>query len=114
MSDELDPELLSVDASRLLSTEGNLNALATITMRLIEDETMTREQTTRLIGARRALHNFRDVADAIEARRQHAELLAELRTTREAMRDHGPSTGTTRQTGRNIALPRRAPSKETH
>ena len=99
------PKRLGKLAKLLLTESGYLDAMADLYERLSSGE-LTRDETSALIGARRCLQSFADTRVAQEERGEHAELVHELRATREAMKNQG--SGATRQTGKAISLPRRA------
>lgn len=75
-------------ALELMTEKGVTKAMAHIYRRLTTED-LTRDQTSALIGARRCIEWFGDRQHEMEQVREHAELIEEMRKTREAMRERG-------------------------
>lgn len=99
-------------AASLLTEAGYLNAMADLFERLSSGE-LTRDETSALIGARRCLQSFADAREAQVAKDQHAELVAELKATQDALKHKG--SGATSFTRDSLSLPRRdSTASDTH
>lgn len=108
-SDEVDGELSEL-ATRLLTEGGYLTAMAEIYLQLSSGE-LTRDQTSGLIGARRCLESFAEARNARVATSRHEQLLSELRSVKDQMKQQG--SGATNFSSDQVQLPRR-PSTGAH